>query len=340
LLAIEAFLRIMPLPNRFAYMRQSLELWQSDPELLMHLKPNLNVDFTSHPEFHFRLHTNAQGLRDTNAVEQRIAIIGDSFTFGLGVEDDEAYPQVLETLANVPVVNLGWVGWNSYVYPAGLRRHAVASNANIWVWAFFINDLTESAAAEAYLQSGGRDYYAQRSQSIAASSLTQLRLIEVLSSLFDRSLLMPPDAGVPVETSLGTLYASRYPWYQSDPGSPVVARGWELTERAARDIATLAQSNNARVLVLYIPSREQCYWDILQTSLTGLDVSQLDRVADRLGRISGAADFAYLDLTNACRAESNRNLLYFPADGHWNAAGHALAAQALYAELQRLGWLD
>jgi hypothetical protein len=119
-----------------------------------------------------------------------------------------------------------------------------------------------------------------------------------------------------------------------------VTRGWELTERAARDIATLAQSSHARVLVLYIPSREQCYWNILQDSLTGLDVSQLDRVANRLGRISGAADFAYLDLTNACQAESSHHLLYFPADGHWNAAGHALAAQALYTELHRLDWLD
>lgn len=59
----------------------------------------------------------------------RVVCIGDSNTFGLGVEPSEAYPQQLEALANGPsgrgsvtVLNFGWPGLNSSQIRADLRR--------------------------------------------------------------------------------------------------------------------------------------------------------------------------------------------------------------------------
>ena len=61
------------------------------------------------------VHTNSQGLRGTKeyAAEEpsgvtRIYALGDSFTFGFGVEDSETFPSVMETLnPNFEVFNLG-----------------------------------------------------------------------------------------------------------------------------------------------------------------------------------------------------------------------------------------
>ena len=66
------------------------------------------------PEFRIHVHTNALGFRERRLPgpkapgTRRIVVVGDSFTYGYGVEEDEAYPRVLEgLLPGVEVVNLG-----------------------------------------------------------------------------------------------------------------------------------------------------------------------------------------------------------------------------------------
>jgi len=124
LVILEILLRFYPIPNRFALNRQQLAQWQSDDELLLHIKPNLNLRITAHPEFSYTIRTNSQGLRDeeVNGRYDLIAL-GDSFTFGFGVENEEAWPQQLAAISGQRVANLGWAGWNSYVYPRTIQRH-------------------------------------------------------------------------------------------------------------------------------------------------------------------------------------------------------------------------
>ena len=65
-------------------------------------------------EFRTRVRTNALGFREPRLPApkppgtRRIVVVGDSFTQGYGVEEDEAYPRVLESLLpGVEVINLG-----------------------------------------------------------------------------------------------------------------------------------------------------------------------------------------------------------------------------------------
>lgn len=332
LLVLEVGLRLFPAPNRYAYLRQSLALWQSDDDLLMHLLPHLNVTFTGHPEFRFALHTNANGLRDDAlTTPQDVVVIGDSFTFGLGVDDDKAYPARLEAISGLRVANLGWAGWNSYVYPAALRRHALTLGARLWVWAFFVNDLTESANAERFITGGGRGYKEQSEARNLPTFFMQSRVVEFFASVLRRDLLLPQDAGQPFDDGSIQMYVSPYPFYQSDPTNADVQRGWQLTEMAAREIADLANAAGAQVLVVFIPAREHVYWDAIQTALPDYDVTQLDAVAARIGDIASANGFGYLNLLDGFRAQaSDGDMLYFRTDGHWNAAGHDSAAQLIW----------
>jgi hypothetical protein len=333
---LEVGLRLFPAPNRYAYLRQSLALWQSDDNLLMHLLPNLDVTFTGHPEFRFALHTNADGLRDDAlTTPQDVVVIGDSFTFGLGVEDSEAYPARLEAISGLRVANLGWAGWNSYVYPAALRRHALTLGARVWVWAFFVNDLPESASAERFITGDGQGYKEQSEAHNLPTFFMQSRAVEFFASVLRRDLLLPQDAGQPFDDGNLQMYVSPYPFYQSDPANTDVQRGWQLTEIAAREIADLANAAGAQVLVVFVPAREHVYWDAIHTALPDFDVTQLDGVATRMGEIASANGFGYLNLLDGFHAEADDgDMLYFRTDGHWNAAGHDLAARLIACEVR------
>jgi len=341
LIVLEIFLRIMPMPNRFAFERQSIEQWESDDELLLHLKANLNLTITGHPEFRYTVRTNAAGLRDDPFEgPQDIAAIGDSFTFGLGVENDQSWPQRLETLSGHSVANLGWAGWNSYVYPAALRRHAIPLQSQIWLWAFFANDLPESAGAEAFITSGKTDYKAEAARDSELPPLLQLRTVQLLAVLAQPDLALLANSGQPFEQGSLKMRISDYPWRMTDPADPEVERGWQLTADALAETAQLAAENGAQVMVIFIPAREHVYWQNIATAMLEQDVAQLDDAAARLGEIAAANGFAYLNLLDGFRQRAeNGELLYFPSDGHWNVAGHELAAQLIDDALRSQGWL-
>jgi len=71
------------------------------------LKPNATAHFVA-LDFDTEVTINSFGLRDKNRTLEkdnntyRILILGDSFTYGFGVNNNESYPAVLEELLNKP----------------------------------------------------------------------------------------------------------------------------------------------------------------------------------------------------------------------------------------------
>jgi lysophospholipase L1-like esterase len=290
-----------------------------------------------HPEVTYSVQTNSDGLRDEPFVEDfAIAAVGDSFTFGFGVEENESWPSQLETLGNTRVANLGWAGWNSLVYPITIRRYAIPLNTQIWLWAFFINDLPESAGAEDFITSGESDYLVWREKN--GLSPTELRFpltlktVQLVAAFFNPELFLLPNSGDRIlEHNELHMRVSHYPWQMTDPNNRNVQRGWVLTEAALREVNELAQSHNATLVVFFIPSREHVYWPYIDEILPDVSVEQLDDAEARLAAICQVNEIAYLNLLPGFRSIANeKKMLYFPSDGHWNKAGHELAAKLVY----------
>jgi lysophospholipase L1-like esterase len=101
----------------------------------------------------WRLVTNSEGFRERefpagksqDAV--RIVTLGDSWTFGANVDQDEAYPRKLESLLqarypsrNVEVFNLGVLGYASYNGVRLLETRALELNPDIVIIAFAMNE--------------------------------------------------------------------------------------------------------------------------------------------------------------------------------------------------------
>src|SRR5262245_31158015 len=86
------------------------------------------------------IQTNQFGMRDSTTIALktdsrcRIAVLGDSYTFGLGVREEETYPKVLEKLlkqspaaarCQFEVLNFGVVGYSSHDESLVLRYRAI-----------------------------------------------------------------------------------------------------------------------------------------------------------------------------------------------------------------------
>ena len=100
------------------------------------------------------LATNVDGLRDftrpveTRAGLRRIVILGDSVTYGHGVEAEEAFPHLLEAALrgqgrDVDVFNMGLPGWSTLQERFAYERIARAYKPSVVVLAVCLNDLAE-----------------------------------------------------------------------------------------------------------------------------------------------------------------------------------------------------
>lgn len=148
---------------------------------------------------------------------------------------------------------------------------------------------------------------------------------------------------------LRTLNYSRE-WFAARPG-------WELTRRTYLEIKQTAAQNGATLVVMFIPFKSQVFLPLLQRAFSSGDLNRDFRfyfrenqsdanvavmAKNRLAQNELMRTFCednglpFLDLTPAIQQQIEQgNNLYFPDDAHWNAAGHAFAAQELAAFLKQ-----
>ena len=120
------------------------------PDLVYELKPGIDTCFKG-----VRVQTNGAGLRAPREYARpkpdgtyRVLLLGDSQTFGHGVEHEETFGQVLERrlqeqlpLARVEVINSGVGGYNLYQEAVYLVHEGLSFEPDLVVILFIGNDL-------------------------------------------------------------------------------------------------------------------------------------------------------------------------------------------------------
>jgi len=132
---------------RGAVWRFQFTQYHPDPELFWYNRPLLR-DHRDATDAALRS-TNSKGFRGTREIdgpkgedELRIFLVGDSSTFGLGVEDDQTYGAVLERLLSeqthqrVTVVNTASPGHTSYQGWVLWQRWVELVDPDILIWAY------------------------------------------------------------------------------------------------------------------------------------------------------------------------------------------------------------
>jgi len=161
-------------------------------------------------------------------------------------------------------------------------------------------------------------------------------LAERLASLgvLNRAALRPvPMAdGVPVD----------YWVYAADP-PPEWRDAWTHTEQLLAALRDAVTADGARLVVMVVTSREQVYpadWQQLQQQYPPMQriTWDLDGPERRVLGWCERSGVACVRLSPAFEAQRDGQRLHFLYDGHWTAAGHALAARTVDEFLHEMAW--
>ena len=109
----------------------------------------------STPEFRINVKHNSLGFRDSEyeferqAGIKRIVVLGDSFTWGWGVNKEDIYTEKLETsLEKTEVINMGVPGYGIAREYLLLNRYALKFKPDIVIVSFFLDDFLKSKLAK------------------------------------------------------------------------------------------------------------------------------------------------------------------------------------------------
>lgn len=131
------------------YQADAFAGWTTAPNL----RRRIDVDRAA---LHFTADTNDRGLRGADPVpektadEYRILVLGDSFTWGIGVESQDTFPVVLQgllresTRRHITVINAGMPNYGTVQELGFYRGHADELDPDLVVLAYYSNDLDDN----------------------------------------------------------------------------------------------------------------------------------------------------------------------------------------------------
>jgi lysophospholipase L1-like esterase len=148
------------------------------------------------------------------------------------------------------------------------------------------------------------------------------------------------------ETVAGIGMPLDYNVYRTDYPS-TWQEAWSVTQAIIVELNNEVRHHGARLVMLIIPTELQVYperWHqqvqkYVEMQANAWDLESPNR---RLVNFLKAKEIEFIDLLPMFREEVSLSdkQFYIPNDGHWNAEGHQLAAQAIHKTLTEHGLLN
>lgn len=320
----------------------SLALFRSTPEIGYELRPG-HRDVGPRGE---AIRIDSSGFRGAGSDDalgaERVLVLGDSFVFGLGVEEEQTFPAALERELGgaVRVLNAGVPGYNLLQSVARLELLSAQLEPRVIVLGFLENDLHNVQSPDHEVTPEGtlrRHPLAYRPpttvnpfQALADSGpLLWLQLHSAAFRLLSYEVLRWR-LRVTGEDALSERARSAE---QSSALGDRLLRGdqddeteprFRLAEGLLGRAAAAAEASAARLVMVLFPRPEQLF------------SNQLRGGSRRIAAAAAAVGIEVVDPTEALAAEPDRLGLYlFPEDHHPSARGYAVIAREVARALQR-----
>ena len=281
--------------------------------------PNISIHHTT-PDYRVNIRTNSMGIRadqeftcDKPEGVFRIIVLGDSFTFGYGVEVEQTYGAALERIlveqgTSAEVINLGVSGAGTAEELIMLNNVGLRFDPDLVVVGYYSNDVTNDMLSKLYtLDDQGQLVRDHESYLPAMKVRDFLYSFGIYRFLAERSHLLcflRYELSEAIQKSVKKeIRENISPSHESKKG--------QLTAALLDEIKRTSEENDATFCLLDIPSSN--------------NVSSLPREYLTLVK-----EEDIMDLRPVFEQEMvTQKLYYAKSDGHWTPAGHAIAAELL-----------
>jgi len=275
------------------------------------------------------VHINSLGFRGREYAREkppgtkRIVILGDSFAFGAGAPADVIFPTRLETLLNsekpfgpVEVLNLGVSDYNTDDELAWLKEFGLGLKPDLVILVYVMNDIEIKPE---YLPHSPE----QPSRPIDEHSGEVRQYRDPLYWLVNRlrrdshflAYLAPRVAAL--GRTLGLNLPSTGSFYGAAFANDV--EGWRRSKAAIEQMRDLGLEHHFQFALVLFP---------LMTNLT--DSYPAKKTHEVIAEYARAQNIPFLDLLPSYLGINAASLWVSPTDGHPNAEGHRIAAEAIY----------
>lgn len=298
------------------------------------------------PQYGHEVTFNRAGMRDReHAIDKpadvfRIMVMGDSFMEGLQVPFDSLMPVHLEhalaqaTGRKIEVMNLGVSGWGTddelrYLTEYGLQYHPDL----VLIVMTLHNDIGDNLRQQWHTVRNDTLV----SQAVAPMTTWQFFKVQLKAFVATRSQTYQlwrrfrhRGEIQQISRNLNTHVMQLFRTPDSDP----IAKGMSLTEHLLGAIRDTVAATGGQVAVVLLPLKYQMtdstFAQLVREANVPATEMEPDRPQQKLTAIGRRLALPVIDLLPNFRAWSADSTapLYLEWDGHWNSAGHALAAAA------------
>ena len=269
------------------------------------------------------LNTNSKGIRGTGEYDyartsgrQRVVVLGDSFTFGAEVADDQTFCKYLRAnLENVDVLNLGVQGYGHDQMLLYLRDEGVKYHPDVVMVGFTFIDVYRNI----------ENFFAYSKPKFESIS-GRLTLTNVPVPSPEQVLAREPYRLKALDVF--EILKQKLRW----AAGKNEADAESITRLLLDEIVSTARGIGATPVFVYLPVNDE----ILPTAPSGLidKLPSIERREEYLRRICQNDNVPCLFLGSLFRQEAAKGV-DFNVKGHWNAKGHAVAGEEIKGFLLR-----
>ncbi len=284
-----------------------------------------------------QIQINSAGFRDTeHPLEKepdvyRIAVIGDSFTFGMGVDLKDTYAKKLEQLirnekVRCEVLNCGVIGYVMWQNFEVLKRKVLPYRPDLVVLGVFLNDILMSQPP--YKDPSdwkGRNPFEEKERDSFENKFYVHNYFKNIDRLYKASNRYRTGYNYlkGIEERKKTVIQN-HDWHKIMYGKleKDKYRDFALT---LEEFVLAANAANSQVLVTYIPDAVQLH------DPAGQAINRfIEQTCQKLG-------VPFVDVSPRFESEPDPSSLYlFPLDAHTSPKGHQLIAESIAQEIKTM----
>ena len=315
--------------------------------LTLHI-PNARIRY-ARQEFDHWVTMNSLGLRDREVAREkppgtfRILVLGDSYAEGAQVPLEETFAKRLESSLSRrfpsrpwEVINGGVAGYGTAHELKFFHVYGRSFAPDLVIVAFAAgNDLHDNRHSPFFRWKGDR-LEERNLRAPSRAELLEARLKELFAShshlyqfLRDRYHAFRTEIRPERDQTLRVHRTA----VLAPSASEDVQRDWRLTEDLLDRLSSSVAGAGARLLLVAVSMRLQV--DDVEWETFARGRAELDRAAvqKRLASYASARGIPFLDLLPALQRAHRAERAYYRIDGHFNARGHAIAADEILGGL-------